>query len=574
MKHDDSRKSTRSPVARTLSRITELSLSTHWFPLLVLGAVAACLRIWSLVEAAGGPLWTHYRLDAQVYDAAGRLIAGGDLVLGNQVYHISPLYCYFVGSLYSLFGVGPWPIRLVQMGLGVVAVLLLYDCARRMFDERWAWLVGILACLYGPFIFYEQLVLVATLATFLNVLLLWVAMVALQRPGRCLGLWLVVGAVWGLGMTARPNTLLLAPALALAAWWQNRRLGPGTWRSLAAAAALLVTGLVVTAPFTIRNWVVASDPVFLQDKGGLNFYVGNGPNANGAFMVPPELGSARNVLEQVQAFTRIAEDEEGKKLKPSAVDRHWYKKTFSHMADQPVAWLRLMLEKNWLFWSARELPNNYDYQFTRLHNRALGLPLVQFLIVAPFALLGTLFMLFGRRREEQLIALFNLILVGAVVLFFVLSRYRLPVIPGLLLATVPALQRLVSAGRRARWQALAVYIAALLAMLVIGLVPKLEKPLDDEYFKLGYAYHVQHKLPQAEQEYRTALQLNRDNASAAKNLASLLEQQGRFHDSAIQWKVVEEQARRNRWESRLRQATAQIQRLERIAPPQPPKQPE
>ena len=517
------------------------------------------------------PLFTHYRLDAQAYDAAGHLIAGGDWMLGNQVYHISPLYCYFVGLLYSLAGAGPWPVRLAQVALGVGLVWLLFDTGRRLFGQRWAWLVGAVACFYGPFIFYEQHVLVATLAAFLNALLLWVAVVALQRPGAALWAWTGVGLVWGAGMVARPNTLLLLPALVFIAWRQGSkcpaRLERG-WKTMAfrlAPVALVVgVGLAVTAPFTIRNYVVADDLVFLQDKGGLNFYVGNGPHADGAFMVPPELGPAGNVLEQVSAFTRIAREEEGRKLKPSEVDRFWYGKTFAAIRAQPLRWAGLLVEKNWLFWSGRELPNNYDYEFTRGYNRALALPLVQFWLLAPLAFLGTLLLLFRGRPEERFVGLFNVILWGAVVLFFVLSRYRVPVLPGLMLSVVPAVQGLASAVRQRGWARLGTYCAVVVCMLVLALAPKLPKPADDEHFKLGYAWHRQGATGQAEEEYRRALEVNADNASAAKNLAVLLERMGRLEEALAQWRAVERQAKRNGWRGRLELALAQKARLEAV----------
>ena len=56
--------------------------------------------------------------------------------------------------------------------------------------------------------------------------------------------------------------------------------------------------------------------------------------------------------------------------------------------------------------------------------------------VAPFALMGTLALLASRRREDRFLAAFNLAGCASLVAFFVLARYRLPCVPGLIVAAV------------------------------------------------------------------------------------------------------------------------------------------
>jgi tetratricopeptide (TPR) repeat protein len=299
-----------------------------------------------------------------------------------------------------------------------------------------------------------------------------------------------------------------------------------------AAAALII------APVTLRNLLAGGELVLITDTGGLNFYIGNGPGAHGSFRVPPELPSATNAQRQFRVFRAAAEQATQRPLSSRQVSAYWYRRTWQAIADDPSTWLRLLVEKAWLFWNGREPPNTYDYEFNRLINPLLNIALVQFAWIAPLGLLGTLVMLMRRRRAEQVVALMVLTQMVALVLFFVVARYRIAAVPAVMIAAAVAAHTLWQQLRNRRLKLAAAAIAVLLLGVWITTAPKLSKPFDDEYFKLGYAYHRAGALAHAEASYRQALTINDNNISAHKNLAQLYQSIGRFDAAIIHWRRV------------------------------------
>jgi 4-amino-4-deoxy-L-arabinose transferase-like glycosyltransferase len=501
--------------------------------------LAAALRAGALLAERRLPLFLHHRLDAQMYDAAGRAIAGGDWLLGKEVFHSSPLYAYFVGLLYRLFGAGPYPVRVAQGILGVALVALLYGAARRLLGPRAAPWIGLGAALYGPFLFYETQLLADSLAAFLAALLVLLVLRAMEERPRPARAWLGVGVVWGLLTIVRGTALLFFLPLVGAVLASRGGVRP-VLRSL---GALVLGGTLVVLPVTLRNWRVAGEPVLVTDHGGLNFFVGNGPGANGTFRIPSEVPDAGNNPDQIRGFRAVAERESGRSLSAREVDAYWYGRTWRAIGAAPGAWLRLLVEKGWLFFSARELANTEDYTFWRTQNAVLALPLLQFGALAPFALLGTILLLRRTDPRGRFVGAFNVTSVVLAIAFFVLARYRLSAVPALLLAAGAGVRGLVTAWTERRGRGLLVYGASLGVAAVFVFWPKLPKPFDDEYFKLGYAYHVQGETAAAADAYQRALEINPQSLSARKNLAVLLEQVADRDHAAQEWRALLERAR-------------------------------
>ncbi len=477
------------------------------------------LRVAALRSFADHPSFVHHRLDARLFHEAGLRLASGDLSFGSEAFHMSPLYQGFVGLVYSTLGSGPYALRLCQVALGLCTIACVYLACGRLFGSRWALAGGVLAALYGPFVFYEEQLLVASVATTLSASLLAVAVRA-QRPRDFA--W--AGVLLGLSTLARPNALLLGLPLLLL----GRR--PRCLLSLSAAT------LLVVLPVTVRNRVVAGDWILVTDAGGLNFFIGNGPGANGTFRVPPEVPDATSAETQFAAFGRIAVARAGHPLTPREVDTFWYAETAAHVRAHPFAWLRLCAEKAWLTVSARELPSSEDYEFMRTQSRVLAAPLVQIGWLSPLAMLGV-FHLVRRGRREALVALGLGCWAAALVGFFVLSHYRLPLVPWLMVAAVAGAR-----GVGAAWPRRSALLAQGLVLSLGGLLaytPKLPKTFADELYKLGYAHQTLGHAGQAASAYEEALRLEPDHLSTLNNLASLSEERGEVGRARELWRAVE-----------------------------------
>ncbi|MEI7894364.1 MAG: glycosyltransferase family 39 protein [Myxococcales bacterium] len=430
-----------------------------------------------------------------------------------------------LGIVYSIAGDGPWPIRLVQLVLGLGTVALIHASAQRLFGVRWALALASCTALYGPLIYFDGQLQVDGVAGVLQALLIFPALRAFDEPSP--RRWLLAGITLGLAVVARPLALLYVVPLGIAAGRRNT-----SWR----ARIGLAIGLALPiAPVTLRNTLVAGEAVLVTDSGGLNLFIGNGPGAIGTFRVPVSVPGATHALGQIAAFRAVAEQAAGRKLTARDVDRYWIEKTLRWIRKHPRQWLRLMGEKFWLFWNRRELPNIEDYEFNRHINPVLHMPFVQFGWLAPVALLGSFALLVRRNPAGRLVGGLNAIGCLGIIAVFVLARYRIAVVPGLIIAAGAGARTVVDLVQGRRWILVGGVGLIVAGGVVLARAEKLPKPFDDEYFKLGYVYHVDGRFVEAERAYKAALALNQDNLSAHNNLASLYDTIGNIVAAKEHW---------------------------------------
>ncbi|MCB9640933.1 MAG: glycosyltransferase family 39 protein [Myxococcales bacterium] len=558
--------------------------------LLLLLLVAAGLRLGAQSYASQLPFWTHHRLDAQIYHEAGLRIASGDWGLGQQVLHMSPLYSYTVGLLYTLFGSKPWVMPLFQSLLGLGLIWLVWATARRLWGHAgWALLSAALCAFYGPSLFYEGHTLATSLGTFLWGLLVWLSIRAIdisltkspeativppetsedrskneetpshsftprQADATVLWAWGWLGLGWGLSVILRPNALILFPLFVFAALYLFRK---SFWKPL---FAMFLVSAVVISPVTLRNRLIAGEWVLVTDSGGFNFYIGNGQGAHGTFRRPPGLEAAGHPAQQFALYRKVAEQASGRRLKSSEVDAFWYRQTWQDIRQDPMRWLRLLRNKLWLFWGAAELSNSQDYEFTRRLNPILRAPLVQFGWLSPWASLGLLLLLWrgllrllGKTSQETekesirglWIGLTTSALMAALVGFFILGHYRAILLVSFILLSVAAFRQVLQWSRRSPLKSVA-FVAIAIAAYPLVYTAKLERSLAEEYFKLGYAYHVQGRLAKAERSYLKALQHDAQHLSSHKNLARLYETSQRNDEARFHWQQLLEAPRASR----------------------------
>ncbi len=145
---------------RSLASRTKTPLRAWPGPVLI-ATVAVVFRASYLIQIRRSPLFDYLHLDPLYYVTWGRRIAAGDW-LGPQVFEQSPLYPYLLGLWFSLLGEsGPellW-LRVLQLCLGAATCVGIFLVARELFDVRVALVSGLLAASYGPFLFYEGMVM-------------------------------------------------------------------------------------------------------------------------------------------------------------------------------------------------------------------------------------------------------------------------------------------------------------------------------------------------------------------------------------------------------------------------------
>jgi tetratricopeptide (TPR) repeat protein len=294
------------------------------------------------------------------------------------------------------------------------------------------------------------------------------------------------------------------------------------------------------APVLVRNFVVGEDFVPIASQGGLNFYLGNNPNADGMAALAPEFrptwyGGVRDA-------TRLAEEAMGRPLKPSEVSDYWFARGIKWASESPGPWLKLTLKKILLFWQSFEIPNNEDFYFFSRYSFLFRSPLLlMFGAVAPLAIAG-LVLAAGQSREFGVVAACAGLYALSISLFFVCGRFRAPIIP---LLTVPAAYFLVEGLallRRGDWRLAVPSLVVLLAagLFVNGDVFGLARrhTFAESYLRLGIVHASAGRPLEAEASYRAAIQADPGFQEGHNNLGVLYMQQSRSGDALDQFETA------------------------------------
>lgn len=380
-------------------------------------SVAVLFRAVYFFELLDSPFFRHPVLDADYYyNWARQLAAGGFRSSGD--FSGNPLYPYFLAFLIRFLRAGPALIRVIQYLLGVFTCLLLYSGGRRLFGRPAALAAALLYAVLPLAVFYEGWLISASLEAFLLTALFAVLLAA---GGRGRGAWFGAGLLAGLSLLARPS---LVPAGA-AAWivFGSRGSGP---KKRAAGFLLFAGGLILPLlPFTLQHYARQGEVVFISSHGGENFYIGNNPRAFGLGQMPE---FARGIPElQRSDFQAEASRRSGRELSASESSRFWFGRGLEFIGGHRGRFFRLAARKIYFFFCGVDFSDNYHFQFFRERFPLLGFPLGWRLISA-LALAG---LLFARPsgRPGGLLIIFLAAYVLSIALFFVTSRFRVPVAP-------------------------------------------------------------------------------------------------------------------------------------------------
>lgn len=387
-------------------------------------------------------------LDDGAYVGLAKRVVGGDWALGPDVYYLSPLYAYFVALVFALSDNSLSAVRAVQAVLGTVSVGLVYSMAREWAGTRAALIAGSLAALTGLLAFHEVLILQAAIDPFLTALALYLLARALQGARWT---WAVAaGAALGLLVLNRPNVLPFASLAAVGLFWQA-----APKARLKSAGAFLAGLVLIIAPVTVRNRVVAGEWVLVSSHGGLNFYIGNHPEADGTYTAIP--GVIPSIEGQTRDTRLMAEREAGRPLSTSEVSGYFYRRSWAWMRERPGDAIGLMGRKILLLLNAADLPLNYSYTYySRDEATILRALIVGPWLLLPVGLVGAFVMGIRVRRGPYAVWVSFIPVYGlSVALFFVSTRYRLPLLIPLCVTAAGFVTWAAGQARARQWRVLA-----------------------------------------------------------------------------------------------------------------------
>ena len=481
--------------------------------LIVAGIVllSLALHVVYVLQSRSSPFFDAPQMDALYHvEWAQALAAGRDYQPGP--FFRAPLYPWFLGGVFALFGEGLLLPRLIQAALGASCTLLVYLIARRVFERRAATVAALLSATYWVTLFYDAELLLEVLATPLYLLGIWLTLGLSDRQTRPRSF--LAGAVWGLSAITRPNVLLFIPLLL--PW-----LAAGRWRERRLSVLCFGLGVLLPIlPLTAYN-AAQGDRVLISSQAGVNLWIGNNPHSDGHTAIVP--GTRPDWWGGYRDAVAAAERAEGRALRPSEVSSHYTRRALDYARSNPGAWSRQMLWKLRLFWMDWELGNNEEPRFlARRFSPLMSWLPVGFGVLAGLALAGLVASRGGGRRAFPLWG-FLAVFCASVVLFFVNARFRLPVLPVLMVYAGHGVVALIDRARARRWGGLAALGAVcLIAWAGSSRVPRV-LVLETEangYLRLGQAESRAGRPAAALELYERARALYAEHAGAAPGQAT------------------------------------------------------
>jgi tetratricopeptide (TPR) repeat protein len=490
---------------------------------------ASAIRLAYVAQVHDSPFYSILTFDSMLYDEDAHALLEHGFLYGN-VYILGPLYVYFLAVMHAAAGHDVAAVMAAQALLGGAACSFASLTGTRMFGLRTGALAGFLAAFYGPLAFYSAEILSEAVLIFVDAVLVW--LLAEAYIGGDLRLWFASGLAMGVSAWGKPNILVLLPIMLAMNWGSP---SPSDRRK---ACALLIAGVLLTVlPVTARN-IVSGSFAPVTGNLGVNLYIGNNPDATGTFIPLNEL-----IPSSGGAYHLMSPEGSGERMLWEA-DSLLLTKSLSYVRDDPGGWLMLMLRKAMLFLNAYEIPDMDNYNFLRSQS-LLAYLIPSMSLLAPLGLLSA-----GRnlgQRKARPAAAYLAAYALTFILFFVKARFRILLMPALLIFAAEEMWRLHDLWKTDR-KTLRSHAAALLILLVAVNNPAYnasgleDRGMLNPYNNLGRAYEDMGDAAKSEEYYLKAVAYNPRHYESLNNLGGLYGRMGEYGKAAA---TLEEAVRLN-----------------------------
>lgn len=405
--------------------------------LLAVVGVAFALRLaWSIYAARPAQGFQ----DPFLYHLYGLQIANGNgyHLLDGEPTAYNPIgYPAALGAVFWLFLHTPLPddqdtaVGAFNLVLGMGTVVITFDLARRLFDNRTGLVAAGVMALFPNVVFHTAVALTETLFNLLVMAALLVLLGRCQdaRPGsrRLAAFGLLLGA----SALVRPISLFFLPVLGFV--WLRGGIG---WRpALRGLGIVAVAAAVLIAPWTVRNIVVMESPVVISTNIGDNLCMSRHPDATGGFQLD-------------SPCFRGLEDVERPEYEIRHSSRN-LRKAIEFVVDHPLDEMRLLLRR--AYYTLRHDHDGLDaaesYGLNPFVSRGwrdvLEVTADGFFFVAlALALLAVPAFVSGRDRRRLFFLLAMASMAASPLIFFGNPRFHVPVVPFLAVGSAVTLVRI------------------------------------------------------------------------------------------------------------------------------------
>ncbi len=500
----------------------------------VLVGLTVLLRLIHIWNSRHNPTFLAPAIDPAWYDQTAQNILAGSW--GPFPLFRAPVYPTLLAAVYGLFGHDLFAARVLNALLQGGTVWAIWQVGRSYFSPRVGLAAALLFALNGMAIYFAAELVPPSAEMLVGMLAVW-SLLRLSRDGGPSALF-ICGFAWGVAAITRPNFLTLFPLVALGILFltHHPKLTLPRARSLPRAARALVIWVAAAAipilPVTAANWLKGQEFVLIASQGGVNFWIGNNPQASGAISVLPGYGNTWTMEDAAAEASK----ELGHMPGPGELSRHYYAKGWNFLKVEPVQATRFMIRKTLLFFNHFEISNNkHIAYFSALSPWLPALLWLNFGVLVPFGLLGA-WVLWRLPQTKVLVGLI-LLYMASVVLFFMAARFRMPTVPWFCLLAAGGgvwLFEMVRARAKARQFAPLLLLAPGCVLAFMNPWQISEAPVGWARFMEGNAYLKLNQLDSARVAFLDATRYGEDSGLARLNLGVIASRLGR-NTEARQW---------------------------------------
>lgn len=447
-------------------------------------ALSFLVRLAFILEIENTPFILRPISDAKLYYEWAIGIVSSNFT-GNEVFFMSPAYPYILAMIFSIFGKSIFLVQLVQLLVSVINVYLIYLIGKKLFNQKVGFIAGIIATFFDSLIFYNVVLLSECFQTFIVTFIL---LIITYKPFKKVGLnYFLIGLLFGISALFRANILLvgvITVIVLLISHYNENRL-----KSILLKNALLFSfGLLLPIlPVTIRNYIVGNELVIITANGGINFYIGNNEKASGVFKTPEGFDFFSDMSGKYYAGHLT-----GKKLSAGEASEFWMDKSFEFIKTNPDKFVKLIFAKILLFigWSENYQSATMNMEFFKEEfSDFLYFGIFGFFIITVFGFPGLIYS-FYKSKVDKVYFYFVLAFITANVLFFVNGRFRMPVVPLMIVFSAYFIYILFNFLMEKKYKEIIMPLILIVIFLLtnIFLVPKIKYTNYDGYLNLGNFY--------------------------------------------------------------------------------------
>ena len=272
---------------------------------------------------------------------------------------------------------------------------------------------------------------------------------------------------------------------------------------------------IAILPATVHNYVVGRESILISYNAGINFYIGN--SGDYEKKVLSRVGYEWDAIKAVGEHASSYKD----------TSRTFMEASESWIAEHPLDYLRLLLHKSYLLVWGNEIYRNQAIYPDRLQSPVLrvllwkagvpGGPGIAFPwgVLLPLCLPGLFLAFKNRERKGVFLALFWLAYGATIVAFFVTERYRIPMVPLMLLVAADGWARVAE-----WWKPSKVRFALVGAMAAVFVIinwnpgPMESDTNHDAYLSVAEQFYSRGDTVNADACYRRGLALDPVDANA------------------------------------------------------------